>query len=72
VLGAGGTELRERRQPGHLYGRVTSDVDSLNPFLGVEDSYEMWALTYDCMVGYSMKDMSPARPGDQGRPLTTG
>ena len=25
-------------------------------------SYEMWALTYDYLVGYSMKDMSPA-PG---------
>ena len=37
-----------------------SDVDSLNPFLGVEaTSYEMWALTYDYLVGYSMKDMSP-------------
>src|ERR1700710_2376785 len=27
---------------------LTTDVDSLNPFLGVEGtSYEMWALTYD-------------------------
>ena len=41
----------------------TSDVDSLNPFLGVEaNAYEMWALTYDYMINYSMKDMS-ARPG---------
>jgi peptide/nickel transport system substrate-binding protein len=41
----------------------TSDVDSLNPFLGVEaTSYEMWALTYDYLVNYSMKDMSPT-PG---------
>src|SRR4051812_40955775 len=40
-----------------------SDVDSLNPFLGVEaNSYEMWALTYDYLVNYSMKDMSP-EPG---------
>ncbi len=38
----------------------TDPVDSLNPFLGVEaDSYEMWSLMYDYMVGYSMKDMSP-------------
>jgi peptide/nickel transport system substrate-binding protein len=37
-----------------------SDVDSFNPFLGVEaTSYEMWALTYDYLVNYSMKDMSP-------------
>jgi len=41
----------------------TTDVDSLNPFLGVEaTSYEMWAMTYDYLVNYSMKDMSPA-PG---------
>ena len=40
---------------------LTDEVDSLNPFLGVQaNSYEMWALTYDYMVGYSMKDMSPA------------
>jgi peptide/nickel transport system substrate-binding protein len=39
----------------------TDPVDSLNPFLGVEaDSYEMWSLMYDFMVGYSMKDMSPS------------
>ena len=42
---------------------LTSDVDSFNPFLGVEaNSYEMWALTYDYLVDYSMNDMSPA-PG---------
>ena len=42
---------------------LVTDVDSLNPFLGVEaTSYEMWALTYDYLVNYSMKDMSP-RPG---------
>jgi len=39
---------------------LTGDVDSLNPFLGVEaNSYEMWALTYDYLVGYKMTDMSP-------------
>ena len=34
---------------------------------GVEaNSYEMWALTYDYLVGYSMKDMSPAaRAGEE-------
>ena len=36
-------------------------VDSLNPFVGVQSpSYEMWGLTYDYLVGYSMTDMSPA------------
>jgi peptide/nickel transport system substrate-binding protein len=39
---------------------LTDEVDSLNPFLGVlANSYEMWALTYNFMIGYSMKDMSP-------------
>jgi len=38
----------------------TGDVDSLNPFTGFQaESYELWALTYDYMIGYSMKDMSP-------------
>jgi peptide/nickel transport system substrate-binding protein len=35
-------------------------VDSLNPFVGIQaPSYEMWGLTYDYLVGYSMTDMSP-------------
>jgi peptide/nickel transport system substrate-binding protein len=38
----------------------TDEVDSLNPFLGYQAvSYDMWAMTYDMMVGYSMKDASP-------------
>ncbi len=37
------------------------EVDSFNPFNGYQaSSYEMWALMYDFMVGYSMEDMSPA------------
>ncbi len=47
-------------------GKVTftvglkNEVDSFNPFLGIEaPSYEMWALSYDFMVGYSVDDMSP-------------
>lgn len=41
----------------------TQEVDSFNPFLGIlAESYEMWALTYDYMIGWSMKDMSP-EPG---------
>ena len=40
---------------------LTNEVDSFNPFLGIEaESYEMWALTYDYLVGYAMEDMSPA------------
>jgi peptide/nickel transport system substrate-binding protein len=39
----------------------TDPVDSLNPFVGYDaDSYELWDLMYDYMVGYSMKDLSPA------------
>ncbi|MGL5810018.1 MAG: ABC transporter substrate-binding protein [Nocardioides sp.] len=39
---------------------LLNEVDSFNPFLGVEaPSYEMWGLTYDYLVGYSMTDMSP-------------
>jgi peptide/nickel transport system substrate-binding protein len=42
---------------------ILNDVDSFNPFLGIEaESYEMWALMYDYMISYSMKDMSP-QPG---------
>ena len=36
------------------------EVDSFNPFNGFQaTSYEMWAMMYDYMVGYSMEDMSP-------------
>jgi peptide/nickel transport system substrate-binding protein len=39
---------------------LLNEVDSFNPFLGIEaTSYEMWALSYDLLVGYSMKDLSP-------------
>ncbi|MGZ8742133.1 MAG: ABC transporter substrate-binding protein [Nocardioides sp.] len=37
-----------------------NEVDSFNPFLGIEvESYEMWALIYDSMTGYAMDDLSP-------------
>ena len=39
---------------------ILNEVDSFNPFKGIEaPSYEMWALTYDMLVGYSMEDLSP-------------
>lgn len=42
---------------------VLTDADSFNPFVGIKaTSFEMWALTYDYMIGYSMEDMSP-QPG---------
>ncbi|MFC6288591.1 ABC transporter substrate-binding protein [Nocardioides sp. GCM10027113] len=40
-----------------------NEVDSFNPFVGIEaESFEMWALTYDYMITYSLEDMSP-QPG---------
>jgi peptide/nickel transport system substrate-binding protein len=42
---------------------LDGEVDSFSPFLGiVAASYEMWALTYDYMISWSMEDMSP-QPG---------
>lgn len=39
---------------------ILTDVDSFNPFVGIKaTSFEMWALTYDYLIGYSMEDMSP-------------
>ncbi len=37
-----------------------NEVDSFNPFLGIEaSSFEMWALMYDSLTGYSLSDMQP-------------
>ena len=42
---------------------IINDVDSLNPFIGIlAETYEVWALMYDQLVGYSQKDFSPV-PG---------
>ena len=42
---------------------LQNEVDSFNPFLGIEaSSFEMWALTYDYLISYNMNDMSP-EPG---------
>ena len=42
---------------------IVNDVDSLNPFIGIlAETYEVWALMYDYLVGYSQKDFSPV-PG---------
>jgi peptide/nickel transport system substrate-binding protein len=39
---------------------LLNEVDSFNPFKGIEaPSFEMWALMYDMLVGYSMEDLSP-------------
>jgi len=42
----------------------TGAVDSFNPFNGiVAESYEMWALMYDYIIGWDVKDMSPSKEG---------
>ncbi|WP_343908085.1 ABC transporter substrate-binding protein [Nocardioides aquiterrae] len=47
-------------QPVTLTIGVLNDADSLNPFVGIEaTSFEMWQLTYDYLVTYSTKDLSP-------------
>jgi peptide/nickel transport system substrate-binding protein len=39
---------------------IVNDVDSLNPFIGIlAETYEVWAVMYDYLVGYSQKDFSP-------------
>ncbi|MCB1270259.1 MAG: hypothetical protein KDB31_02460, partial [Microthrixaceae bacterium] len=43
---------------------LQNEADSFNPFLGIEaESFEMWALMYDYMIGYSMDDMQPENTG---------
>ena len=66
---APGAALSGAAAPAHAADKTTftvgliNEVDSFNPFLGIEaTSYEAWALTYDYMIHYSMKDMSP-QPG---------
>ncbi len=40
----------------------TRDADTLNPFLGyVAPSYEIWYLTYDSLIGYDPKTLSPMK-----------
>jgi peptide/nickel transport system substrate-binding protein len=39
---------------------IINDVDSLNPFIGIlAETYEVWGLMYDYLVGQSAKDFSP-------------
>ncbi|MGH3498465.1 MAG: ABC transporter substrate-binding protein [Nocardioidaceae bacterium] len=56
--------VQESSQPNVTFTvGILNEVDSFNPFLGiVAESYEAWALMYDYMITYSMKDMSP-QPG---------
>ena len=44
---------------------IVNDVDSLNPFIGIlAETYEVWALMYDQLVGYSAEGLlARARAG---------
>ncbi|HET6562409.1 MAG TPA: ABC transporter substrate-binding protein [Marmoricola sp.] len=54
----------EQGEPLTFTVAMGNEVDSFNPFLGIEaESYEMWALMYDYLIGYSMEDMSPVPTG---------
>lgn len=51
-------------EPVRLTVGILNEVDSFNPFLGIEvPSFEMWALTYDSMTGYAMDDLAPEANG---------
>ena len=65
LTAAPGVVAQEQQPAGKLTFTVgiINDVDSLNPFIGIlAETYEVWALMYDYLVGYSQKDFSPV-PG---------
>jgi peptide/nickel transport system substrate-binding protein len=65
LTAAPGVMAQEQQPAGKLTFTVgiINDVDSLNPFIGIlAETYEVWALMYDYLVGYSQKDFSPV-PG---------
>ena len=59
ALVASPTAAAAEDDPLTLTVAMTNEVDSFNPFLGIEaESFEMWALTYDYMIVTSVKDLS--------------
>jgi peptide/nickel transport system substrate-binding protein len=51
---------RAEEEPTTFTVAYLNEVDSFNPFLGIEaESFEMWSLMYDSLTGYSMTDMQP-------------
>ncbi len=49
----------EGDDPARLTVALLNEVDSFNPFLGIEvESYEMWALTYDFLTEIAVDDLS--------------
>jgi peptide/nickel transport system substrate-binding protein len=46
--------------PSVLTVGLLQDVDSLNPFAGIVlESFEVWGLTYDSLIGYSQDELTP-------------
>ena len=57
------SQATSAEEPSTFTVGLRNEVDSFNPFLGVEaPSYEMWALTYDRLINYNMETMQP-EPG---------
>jgi peptide/nickel transport system substrate-binding protein len=53
-------QAQEGDEPVTFTVAYLNEVDSFNPFLGIEaESFEMWSLMYDSLTGYSMTDMQP-------------
>lgn len=49
----------EGDDPVRFTAAILNEVDSFNPFLGIEvESYEMWSLTYDYLIDFSVEDLS--------------
>ncbi|HVQ86718.1 MAG TPA: ABC transporter substrate-binding protein [Actinomycetes bacterium] len=56
----GGAQADESTDPAIFKVGVLQDVDNLNPFKGITAAaYEVWALEYDTLTGYSSEDFSP-------------
>jgi peptide/nickel transport system substrate-binding protein len=56
----GGAQAEVSDEPVIFKVGMLQDVDNLNPFKGITAAaYEMWALEYDTLVGYSSEDFSP-------------
>jgi peptide/nickel transport system substrate-binding protein len=54
-------------EPGKVIYKVgwTGDVDNLNPFIGfTSPSFEVWYLTYDSLIGYDPKTLTPMKGED--------
>ncbi len=50
----------ESADPVVLTVGLLQDVDSLNPFAGIVlESFEVWGLVYDGLIGYSQEDLGP-------------